>query len=64
MFRAEAKNREPFGHSRETQVRASGGAVRRDREKHSERVKKKKETFFFAQVTQKEDKLVDFSWSF
>ena len=38
----------------------------RDREKHSEsvKVKKKKEKFFFAQVTHKEDKLVEFSWSF
>ena len=27
-------------------------------------MKKKKETFFFAQVTHKEDKLVEFSWSF
>ena len=36
----------------------------RDRECECERVKKKKETFFFAQVTHKKDKLVDFSWSF
>ena len=27
-------------------------------------MKKKNETFFFAQVTCKEDKLVEFSWSF
>ena len=38
----------------------------KNREKHSEsvRVKKKKEIFFFAQVTHKEDKLVEFSWRF
>jgi len=27
-------------------------------------VKKKNEIFFFAQLTHKEDKLVEFSWSF
>ena len=27
-------------------------------------MKKKKETFFFVQVTHKEDKIVEFSWSF
>ena len=40
--------------------------VCRDREKHSESVrewKRKKETFFFALVTHKEDKLVEFSWN-
>ena len=39
----------------------------KNREKHSESVrewKKKKETFFFIQVTRKEHKLVEFSWSF
>ena len=36
----------------------------RDREWECERLKKKKEIFFFTQVTHKEDKLVEFSWSF
>ena len=36
----------------------------RDREWECERVKKKNETFVFAQITYKEDKLVEFSWSF
>ena len=44
------------------------GAVRMKRlrvtQKECERVKKKKETFFFAQVIHKENKLVEFSWSF
>ena len=42
-------------------------SVWRNREKNSESVewvKKKKEIFFFAQVTYKEDKLVEFSWRF
>ena len=42
-------------------------SVRRDREKHSESVrewKRKMRHFFFTQVTHKEDKLVEFSWSF
>jgi len=39
-------------------------SVWRNREKYGEKVKKKKETFFFVQVTHKEDKLVEFSWSF
>ena len=40
--------------------------VKRYRETQWEckRVEKKKVTFFFAQVTHKEDKLVEFSWSF
>ena len=48
-------------------VRALGGVVWRDREKHSESVrewKRKNVTFFFAQVTHKEDKLMKFLWSF
>ena len=39
----------------------------KNREKHSESVrewKRKNVTFFFAQVTHKEDKLMEFSWSF
>ena len=33
-------------------------------ERECQRVKKKKGIFFFAQVTHKEDKLVEFSWNF
>ena len=43
------------------------GVIWRDREKHSKSVrewKRKKETFFFTQVTHKEDKLVEFLWNF
>ena len=73
-WREELKqNKDPFSHfgasSRESKTQkiesfSLRDAVRKDREKHSESVKKKKETFFFAQVTHKEDKLVEFSWSF
>ena len=65
-WRAEARE----SHSaivRKTQVRALGGAIRRDREKHSEGVrewKRKIRLFFFAQVIHKEDKLMEFLWSF
>ena len=56
--------REQDTKKRELQLR---DAVRKDREKHSEHVrewKRKKIHFFFGQVTHKEDKLMEFSWSF
>ena len=72
----ESWNREPFSHfgvsfrESKTQKRESfslRGAVRKDREKHSESVrewKRKMKHFFFAQVTHKEDILVESLWSF
>ena len=71
----ELKQRAIFGHfvckfQREQDTKkenASAWVVQfewRDREWDCERVKKKNETFFFTQVTHKEDKLVEFSWSF